>query len=109
MSRHTIELPASTSSGRALVSVGYDNGVRGPHYFCYIFDATEPMATPLFNSLFSLGHMNAQQVSEFDAPLAQWGISLPDFISKALGEDWAKNQLDCDYCWQDDGTFDQIR
>lgn len=47
MSRHTIEMAATTSSGKALVVVGYDNGKTGPHYFCYVFDTTEPMTTTL--------------------------------------------------------------
>lgn len=109
MSRHTIELPATTATGKVILIVGYDNGVHGSHYFCYLFDTTEPMATSLWNSLFSPEHMNAQQVSEFEPVLATWGVELPGFIKDALTEDWAKNQLNCEYCWQEDGTFDQIR
>jgi len=83
--------------------------MKGPHFFCYVFDASEPMTTPVWNSLFTLDYSHAQQASEFAPVLAQWGISLPDFIVRALGEDWAKNQLNCEYFWQDDGSFDQIR
>ena len=109
MSRHTIELPSSTPAGRAVLIVGYTNGVRGPHYFCSLSDATPPITTQLWNSLFSLEHMRAQGVDEFDSVLSQWSVSLPAFIKRALEEDWAKN-LSCavEYCWQEDGTFDQV-
>lgn len=109
MSRHTMELPSITAAGKALVVVGYQTGLKGPHFFCYLFDMTEPMATPLWNSAFSVEHMHTQQVGEFDSVLSQWGVVLPDFIRLALAEDWAKNQLNTEYCWQEDGTFDQIR
>lgn len=109
MSRHTIELPSTTAAGKVVVATGYQLGPAGPHYFCYLFDATEPMATPLWNSMFSLEHMHAQQVSEFDDVLAGYGVVLPDFVRRALDEDWAKNKLNCEYCWQEDGSFDQTR
>lgn len=109
MSRHTIKLSSTTASGSALVVIGYQNGINGPHYFCYLFDATEPLDKPLWNSLFSLDHMCAQEASEFDAVLSEWGVVLPAFIKQALIEDWAKNQLNTEYCWQQDGTFDQVR
>lgn len=108
MSRHSIELAASTKSGKALVVIGYQIGQHGPHYFCYLFDSTEPMTTPLWSSMFSLEHAHAQSPNEFAPVLADYGIELPDFLRKALEEDWVKNQLNCEYCWQDDGTFDQI-
>lgn len=107
MSRHTIELPSTTAAGKALVVVGYDNGVKGPHFFCYVFDATEPMTTPLWNSLFTLEYSQAQRANEFGPVLMQWGITLPERLVDALTEDWAKNQLNCEYCWQQDGTFEQ--
>lgn len=108
MSRHTIELPSSTPAGKAIVVTGYDNGMKGPHFFCYVFDASEPMTAPLWNSLFTLDHSHAQRPDEFDPVLAQWGITLPDFIARALGEDWVKNQLNCEYFWHSDGTFEQV-
>lgn len=108
MSRHTVELPATTDSGRALLVAGYQNGTKGPHFFCYLFDIGEPTATQLWNSMFSLDHMLAQQPDEFDEALSQWGVVMPDFIKLGLAEDWAKNQLNCEYCWQEDGTFEQI-
>lgn len=107
MSRHTIELPSITDAGKAIVVTGYDNGVKGPHFFCYVFDATDPMTTPLWNSLFTLEYSKAQQMSEFVPVLAQWGITLPARLLTALAEDWAKNQLNCEYCWQQDGSFEQ--
>lgn len=108
MSRHTIELPSSTPAGMAIVVIGYQNGGNGPLYFCYLFDATEPMTTPLWNSMFSPGHAAIQETDGFDTVLEQWGVTLPDFIKRALGEDWVKNQLNTEYCWQADGSFDQI-
>jgi hypothetical protein len=110
MTRHTIELASTTAAGKALVVVGYQIGLNGPHFFCYLFDSTQPMATPLWNSMFSLHHMHAQDVGEFDEILAQWGVVLPDFIKAALTEDWAKNlSTHQEFCWQADGLFDQIR
>ena len=109
MSRHTIELPATTPAGKVILAIGYDNTGSGPHYFCYLFDTTEPMTTPLWNSQFSLEHMHVKKVDEFREILATWGVMVPVFIQTALEEDWAKNQLNCEYCWQEDGSFDQIR
>jgi hypothetical protein len=110
VSRHTIELPSTTAAGKALVVVGYEIGQNGPHFFCHLFDSTEPMATPLWNSLFSLEHIHAQDVSEFDLVLGQWGVVLPEFIRQALAEDWSKNLASHqEFCWQEDGAFDQIR
>lgn len=109
MSRHSIILPSTTSQGRALVVVGYSCGVRGPHYFCSISDATGHIDSHLWNSEFSLEHMRARNVDEFDAILAQWGVTLPAFIKRALVEDWAKNlKSPVEYCWQEDGSFDQV-
>jgi hypothetical protein len=92
-----------------MVVVGYQTGLNGPHFFCYLFDSSEIMETPLWNSLFSLEHRHAQQVDEFDLVLSQWGVRLPAFIKQVLREDWTKNQLACEYCWQLDGSFDQVR
>lgn len=109
MSRHTIELPSSTPAGRAVVVVGYTNGVRGPHFFCSLSDATPPITTQLWNSLFSLEHMRAQRTDEFDQILSQWAVALPVFIKRALEEDWAKDlRYPVEYCWQEDGSFDQV-
>ena len=109
MSRHMIQLPSSTAAGRAVVTVGYTSGVRGPHFFCSLSDATPPITTQLWNSLFSLEHMRAQNVDDFDTILSQWSVSLPPFIKRALQEDWAKNlKGPVEYCWQEDGTFDQV-
>ncbi|MGI0813412.1 hypothetical protein ACRCPG_33060, partial [Pseudomonas aeruginosa] len=33
----------------------------------------------------------------------------PHFLKRALREDWVKTQLNTEYCWQADGSFDQIR
>lgn len=109
MSRHTIELPSMTSAGRAIVVIGYQNGSNGPHYFCYLFDATDPMTTPLWNSLFAPGYGTAQDADAYDEVLQQWGVTLPGFIKQALREDWVKAQVNTEYCWQEDGSFDQIR
>ncbi len=109
MSRHTIELPSTTSAGRAIVVIGFQVGASGPHYFCYVFDATEPMTTPIWNSMFAPGYGTAQEVDAFDEVLKSWGVTLPDFIKRALSEDWVKTQLNTEYCWQSDGCFDQIR
>lgn len=109
MSRHSIELPSATEAGRVLMVIGYANGIKGPHFFCHLFDATEPMTTPLWNSMFSLDHMCAQDVDEFDPILNQWGVSLPPFIKQALREDWAKNiEKVVEYCWHEDGSFEQV-
>lgn len=109
MSRHSIEVSSGTAAGRALLVIGYSNGVKGPHFFCYLFDATEPMSTPLWNSMFSLEHMLVQNVDEFDPILSQWGVTLPAFLKSALREDWAKNiERVSEYCWQEDGTFEQV-
>lgn len=109
MSRHTIELPSTTSAGRAIVVIGYQNGSKGPHYFCYLFDATDPMTTPLWNSLFAPGYGAVQDADAYDEVLQQWGVALPGFIKQALREDWVKAQVNTEYCWQEDGSFDQIR
>lgn len=109
MSRHTIMLPSSSPSGRAIVVAGYSCGVRGPHYFCSLSDASAPITAQLWNSLFSLEHMRAQDVNEFDDILSQWGVALPAFIKRALEEDWAKNlSTTVEYCWQEDGSFEQV-
>lgn len=109
MSRHSIILPSTSSQGRVVLVVGYTNGIRGPHYFCSLSDCTDHIETQLWSSQFSLEHMRAQGVDEFDDVLSQWGVALPPFIKKALEEDWAKN-LKCavEYCWHEDGTFDQV-
>ncbi|MDR8015437.1 hypothetical protein [Ectopseudomonas guguanensis] len=109
MSRHTIELPSTTSASRAIVVIGYQSGANGPHYFCYLFDATDPMTRPLWNSLFAPGYGEVQEADGFDEVLQKWGVQLPDFLKRALREDWVKNQLNTEYCWQADGSFDQIR
>lgn len=109
MSRHSIILSSTTSQGRAIVVVGYTSGIRGPHYFCSVSDATDSIVSELWNSQFSLEHMRAQGVDEFDDILSQWGVTLPGFIKRALEEDWAKNlKSPVEYCWQQDGSFDQV-
>ncbi len=109
MSRHTIDLPSTTSAGRAIVVIGFQVGVSGPHYFCYVIDATEPMTTPIWNSLFAPGYGAVQDAGGFDEVLKSLGVTLPDFIKRALGEDWVKTQLNTEYVWHEDGSFDQIR
>lgn len=109
MSRHSIALPATTPSANAIVVIGYDCGVRGPHYFCYIYDGAEATPYPIWHSWFTPGYHHVQQVARFEPVLAQWNIDLPSFIVKALEEDWVKNHLETEYCWQADGTFEQVR
>ena len=108
MSQHSIMLHSATAQGRIMVVAGYTNGIRGPHFFCSLIDATEPNSH-LWNSQFSLEHMRAQSPDEFDEILTEWGVTLPGFIKRALEEDWAKDlKSPVEYCWQDDGSFDQI-
>tara|TARA_R110002124_G_scaffold128157_20_gene288748 strand:+ start:6920 stop:7243 length:324 start_codon:yes stop_codon:yes gene_type:complete len=107
MSRHTIELNSDTPSGKAIVVIGYDI-TGGPHFFCWFHDA---LSNDKFtwSSIQSQELCHAQSPTDFDSVLSDHGIVLPDFIYKALGEDWAKNLLNCDYCWFEDGSFEQIR
>lgn len=107
MSRHTIQLISTTASKLATVVIGYDN-TQGPHFFCWFQDSAAPQEM-LWSSTSSHEFGHAQSPHEFDPILQSHGITLPSFIYQALEEDWAKNMLNCDYCWHADGTFEQQR
>lgn len=109
MSRHSIALPATTSSATATVVIGYDCGAKGPHYFLYVFDGAEPTSQPAWHSWFTPGYHHVRDLERFGPVLAQWGITLPAFLVKVLEEDWVKNHLETEYCWHADGTFEQMR
>lgn len=108
MSRHTLEVKANTPSGKAILVVGYE--IRpSPQFFCTLQDADPSAQAFLWSSLFSLEHLNADSVDEFDEVLAGHGVTVPGFLKKALSEDWVKRQIDTDYYWHEDGTFEQLR
>lgn len=105
MSKHTFEVSTRTGA-RAWLVMGYDC-MPAPRFFCMVLPYDELMAKPLWDSNFSLEHMAATEVTEFDEPLANLGITVPPFIQNALREDWVKGQLNCDYYWHPDGTIEQ--
>lgn len=107
MSRHTIELPSSTQSQRAILVMGYDIS-RGPHFFAMLHDS-QNMEQYLWTSYTSPMYNLAQCPTEFEPVMEGFGVTIPAFIVQALKEDWEKNQLGTDYHWQEDGTFTQVR
>lgn len=107
MSRHTIELPSTTQSGRAVLIMGFEI-IRGPHIFAMLHDA-EDTSNYVWASFTSPMFMNAQCPTEFIPVMDGFGVEIPVFIIQALQEDWFKQQLGTEYTWQEDGTFTQVR
>lgn len=108
MSRHTIELPMNCGAGTAYLNMGFEI-LPLPHYFCTLVDTARLQDAPVWSSLTSLEHLLCECPDEYDEVLASFGIVIPEFIKKALLEDWAKCHTGCDYLWQQDGTFEQSR
>ena len=108
MLRHTIELPMSAGSGTAYLNLGFEI-LPLPHFFCTLVDTARLQDPPVWSSINSLEHLLCQCPDEYDAVLATYGIVTPEFIKKALLEDWAKCHTGCDYLWHEDGTFEQTR
>ncbi len=107
MSRHTIEVPSTTPSGRAVLVLGYDT-FNGPHFFCWMQDSAERDKV-VWSSITSLDLFHAQSPDEFEPALAEHGVTVPEFLKKALWEDWNKNLRWSEYCWFEDGAFEQTR
>lgn len=108
MSKHCIEFSSTTKTGRALVAVGYENAQDGKRLFCWLFDASEPIPTVLWSSLFSAETRLAKNVDDFDLELTQWGVVIPHFIKEALAQDWLQNSLNAEHCWHEDGTCERM-
>lgn len=108
MSRHTVQVKANTKSGAAILAMGYDSNPY-PHFFCTLAESAEQIDEPLWSSIFSLEYMRASDPDDFNGVLAGFGVTIPDFIKKALVEDWAKRQMNVEYFWHEDGTMEQMR
>lgn len=111
MSRHIIQLPASLPSGKAVVICGYDRCIEEPYerFFCDISASDSPtdMDEPIWTSYFDKGYKSVQDVDEFDAKLASYGITLPAGYKQALREDWESKDMRRIVWWPSNGNLSE--